>query len=207
MFKRFRNICIYYCTRQCLKIIIPNTFKSDSKSSVLLAIYHIRVAEEVIFGTENVTTGASNDFQQVSRVARQMVERFGFSKKIGQVALGGGGGNPFLGQQVSVPRLSIFERFSLTLIQFKRSRNAAALLFFTVIQPLLILDFLARLTIPRQYCRIQLHFTYIQGSSIIKCLCFFLKVGQHTPTLVSKAHKSVILPQVGKCFDSSVFGS
>jgi ATP-dependent Zn protease len=54
----------------------------------------------VIFGQENVTTGASNDFMQVSRVARQMVERFGFSKKIGQVAIGGPGGNPFLGQQV-----------------------------------------------------------------------------------------------------------
>ncbi|KAJ6836795.1 ATP-dependent zinc metalloprotease FTSH 1, chloroplastic-like [Iris pallida] len=60
-----------------------------------------RVAEEVIFGTENVTTGASNDFMQVSRVARQMVERFGFSKKIGQIAIGSGGGNPFLGQQMS----------------------------------------------------------------------------------------------------------
>ncbi|ONK64140.1 uncharacterized protein A4U43_C07F22500 [Asparagus officinalis] len=60
-----------------------------------------RVAEEVIFGTENVTTGASNDFMQVSRVARQMVERFGFSKKIGQVAIGSSGGNPFLGQQMS----------------------------------------------------------------------------------------------------------
>ncbi|CAN0927375.1 ATP-dependent zinc metalloprotease FTSH, chloroplastic [Linum grandiflorum] len=59
------------------------------------------VAEEVIFGQENVTTGASNDFMQVSRVARQMVERFGFSKKIGQVAIGGAGGNPFLGQQMS----------------------------------------------------------------------------------------------------------
>lgn len=54
----------------------------------------------MIFGQENVTTGASNDFMQVSRVARQMVERFGFSKKIGQVAIGGSGGNPFLGQQV-----------------------------------------------------------------------------------------------------------
>lgn len=54
----------------------------------------------MIFGQENVTTGASNDFMQVSRVARQMVERFGFSKKIGQVAIGGPGGNPFLGQQV-----------------------------------------------------------------------------------------------------------
>lgn len=39
---------------------------------------------------------------QVSRVARQMVERFGFSKKIGQVAVGGPGGNPFLGQQVNL---------------------------------------------------------------------------------------------------------
>ncbi|GER26140.1 ATP-dependent zinc metalloprotease FTSH [Striga asiatica] len=60
-----------------------------------------RVAEEIIFGQDNVTTGASSDFMQVSRVARQMVERFGFSKKIGQVAIGGSGGNPFLGQQMS----------------------------------------------------------------------------------------------------------
>lgn len=65
-----------------------------------------RVAEEVIYGTENVTTGASNDFMQVSRVARQMVERFGFSKKIGQIAIGGPGGNPFLGQQVLIHFLS-----------------------------------------------------------------------------------------------------
>jgi cell division protease FtsH len=59
-----------------------------------------RVAEEVIFGQNNVTTGASSDFMQVSRVARQMVERFGFSKKIGQGAIGSSGGNPFMGQQV-----------------------------------------------------------------------------------------------------------
>ena len=63
--------------------------------------YLCSIAEELIFGAENVTTGASNDFQQVSRVARQMVERLGFSKKIGQVALGGGGGKPFMGQQVA----------------------------------------------------------------------------------------------------------
>ncbi|CAL0318966.1 unnamed protein product [Lupinus luteus] len=63
-----------------------------------------RVAEEVIFGRENVTTGASNDFMQVSRVARQMVERFGFSKKIGQIAIGGPGGNPFLGQSMSTQK-------------------------------------------------------------------------------------------------------
>ncbi|MBC6474559.1 MAG: ATP-dependent zinc metalloprotease FtsH, partial [Hormoscilla sp. GM102CHS1] len=38
-----------------------------------------RIAEEIIFGEEEVTTGASNDLQQVARVARQMVTRFGMS--------------------------------------------------------------------------------------------------------------------------------
>jgi len=59
-----------------------------------------RIAEELIFGAENVTTGASNDFQQVSRTARQMVTTLGFSDKIGQVALAGGGGPSFLGAQM-----------------------------------------------------------------------------------------------------------
>lgn len=49
---------------------------------------------------------------QVSRVARQMVERFGFSKKIGQVAIGGPGGNPFLGQQVGGNAVWYFHNFT-----------------------------------------------------------------------------------------------
>ena len=57
-----------------------------------------RVAEEVIFGKEFVTTGASNDFQQVSRVARSMIVNYGFSDKVGQVSMSSQGGNPFLGQ-------------------------------------------------------------------------------------------------------------
>ncbi len=56
-----------------------------------------RVAEELIFGAENVTTGASGDFQQVSSTARMMVEQMGFSEKIGQIALKTGGGQSFLG--------------------------------------------------------------------------------------------------------------
>lgn len=65
-----------------------------------------RVAEEVIFSQENVTTGASNDSMQVPHVARQkVVERFGFSKKIGQVAIGGPGGNPSLDQQVCATKV------------------------------------------------------------------------------------------------------
>jgi len=60
-----------------------------------------RIAEELIFGSENVTTGASNDFQQVTRTARMMVTQMGFSDKVGQVALGGGGGPSFLGSEMA----------------------------------------------------------------------------------------------------------
>eukprot|EP00186_Timspurckia_oligopyrenoides_P004740 CAMPEP_0182441496 /NCGR_PEP_ID=MMETSP1172-20130603/461_1 /TAXON_ID=708627 /ORGANISM="Timspurckia oligopyrenoides, Strain CCMP3278" /LENGTH=767 /DNA_ID=CAMNT_0024635825 /DNA_START=24 /DNA_END=2327 /DNA_ORIENTATION=+ len=60
-----------------------------------------RVAEELIYGMSEVTTGASNDFQQVSRTARMMVTRFGFSDKIGQIAVENDGGSPFMGRQMA----------------------------------------------------------------------------------------------------------
>ena len=62
-----------------------------------------RVAEELIFGPDDVTTGASGDFQQVSRVARMMVSQMGFSKKLGQVAWSQSGGGQFLGAQMAQP--------------------------------------------------------------------------------------------------------
>ena len=44
-----------------------------------------KVAEELIFGAGNVTSGATSDIQQVSRIARAMVTQFGFSEKIGHI--------------------------------------------------------------------------------------------------------------------------
>jgi len=44
-----------------------------------------RVAEELIFGPENVTSGASSDIQQVTRIARAMVTQFGYSEELGYV--------------------------------------------------------------------------------------------------------------------------
>merc|ERR1712003_204467 len=61
-----------------------------------------RIAEELIFGAENVTTGASGDFQQVTRTAKMMITQMGFSKKLGQVAYGGGGGPSFLGASADI---------------------------------------------------------------------------------------------------------
>jgi cell division protease FtsH len=63
-----------------------------------------RLAEEIIFGEEEVTTGASNDLQQVTRVARQMVTRFGMSERLGPVALGRANGNVFLGREIASDR-------------------------------------------------------------------------------------------------------
>jgi cell division protease FtsH len=63
-----------------------------------------RVAEEIVFGEEEVTTGASNDLQQVARVARQMITRFGMSDRLGPVALGRQSGGMFLGRDIASDR-------------------------------------------------------------------------------------------------------
>ncbi|CAE6915856.1 FTSH1 [Symbiodinium sp. CCMP2456] len=58
-----------------------------------------RLAEEIINGRDNVTTGASNDFQQCTQVAKTMVMQLGMSPEIGQRLLGGQQqGGPFMGR-------------------------------------------------------------------------------------------------------------
>jgi len=68
----------------------PNEDQSLLSRSALLARIIValggRAAEQVVFGDPEVTTGASNDLQQVTNLARQMVTRFGMSN-IGPVAL------------------------------------------------------------------------------------------------------------------------
>lgn len=45
-----------------------------------------RVAEEIVFGEENITSGASSDIQQATRLAKAMVTQYGFSKALGTIA-------------------------------------------------------------------------------------------------------------------------
>eukprot|EP00467_Chlorarachnion_reptans_P011654 CAMPEP_0114509898 /NCGR_PEP_ID=MMETSP0109-20121206/13475_1 /TAXON_ID=29199 /ORGANISM="Chlorarachnion reptans, Strain CCCM449" /LENGTH=762 /DNA_ID=CAMNT_0001689121 /DNA_START=155 /DNA_END=2443 /DNA_ORIENTATION=+ len=61
-----------------------------------------RVAEELVFGQDEVTTGASNDIQQVTSIAKRMVSEWGFSDLVGHVAVSDQGGNPFLGRQMAM---------------------------------------------------------------------------------------------------------
>jgi cell division protease FtsH len=60
-----------------------------------------RVAEELIFGYDKVTTGASSDIQQATDIARKMVTEWGMSDKLGPLAYGEPAGEVFLGHSVT----------------------------------------------------------------------------------------------------------
>jgi cell division protease FtsH len=60
-----------------------------------------RVAEELVFGREKVTSGASSDIEQATRLARMMVTRWGLSDELGTVSYGENQDEVFLGMSVS----------------------------------------------------------------------------------------------------------
>ncbi|MGQ3113420.1 MAG: ATP-dependent zinc metalloprotease FtsH, partial [Brevundimonas sp.] len=60
-----------------------------------------RVAEELIFGKDNITSGASSDIQQATKLARRMVTQWGFSDVLGTVAYGENQEEVFLGHSVA----------------------------------------------------------------------------------------------------------
>ena len=60
-----------------------------------------RVAEEIIFGKDNVSTGASNDFQRATAIAKSMITEYGMSDKIGPTQFNGSGSSEvFLGRDI-----------------------------------------------------------------------------------------------------------
>ena len=69
--------------------------------SKLAVMYGGRVAEELVFGKENVTTGAGNDIQQATSWARRMITEFGFSDKLGRLRYSDNEEEVFLGHSVT----------------------------------------------------------------------------------------------------------
>jgi cell division protease FtsH len=60
-----------------------------------------RIAEEIIYGPENVSTGASNDIQQATNLARRMVTEWGMSEKLGRLRYVDNQEEVFLGHSVT----------------------------------------------------------------------------------------------------------
>ena len=71
----------------------------------LTSLFGGRIAEEMIFGKENITTGAGNDIQQASRIARRMVTEFGFSDKLGRLHYSENEEEVFLGHSVAQKKI------------------------------------------------------------------------------------------------------
>ncbi|HYM32047.1 MAG TPA: ATP-dependent zinc metalloprotease FtsH [Candidatus Cybelea sp.] len=69
--------------------------------SRLAMMFGGRMAEELIFGPENVTTGASNDIQQATQWARRMITEYGMSQKLGRVRYNANEQEIFLGHSVT----------------------------------------------------------------------------------------------------------
>ncbi|MGH8607541.1 MAG: ATP-dependent zinc metalloprotease FtsH [Gammaproteobacteria bacterium] len=69
--------------------------------SQLCSLFGGRIAEELIFGTERVTTGASNDIERATNLARNMVTRWGLSERLGPLAYSEDEGEVFLGHSVT----------------------------------------------------------------------------------------------------------
>ena len=68
--------------------------------SQLASLFGGRLAEEIIFGNDKVTTGASNDIERATQIARNMVTKWGLSEKLGPLDYGEEEGHPFLGGQM-----------------------------------------------------------------------------------------------------------
>jgi len=69
--------------------------------SMVSSLYGGRLAEELIYGPEKVSTGASNDIERATDIARKMVTQWGFSKKLGPLLYAEEEGEVFLGRSVT----------------------------------------------------------------------------------------------------------
>ncbi len=69
--------------------------------SMISSLYGGRLAEELIYGKEKVSTGASNDIERATEIARKMVTQWGFSEKLGPMLYAEDEGEVFLGRSVT----------------------------------------------------------------------------------------------------------
>jgi len=69
--------------------------------SQISSLFGGRIAEELIFGPQSVTTGASNDIMRATEIARNMVTKWGLSERLGPLTYSEDDGEVFLGRSVT----------------------------------------------------------------------------------------------------------
>jgi cell division protease FtsH len=77
------------------------SFSKRRLESAIATLFGGRIAEELIFGPESVTTGASNDIERATELARNMVTKWGLSDKLGPLTYSEDSGEVFLGRSVT----------------------------------------------------------------------------------------------------------
>lgn len=77
------------------------SYTREYLESKLSSLFGGRLAEEIIFGVSKVTTGASNDIQKATEIARNMVTKWGLSDKVGPLTLGSNDEEVFLGHSIT----------------------------------------------------------------------------------------------------------
>ena len=77
------------------------SYSKERLESQISSLFGGRIAEELIFGPESVTTGASNDIQRATDLARNMVTRWGLSERLGPLTYSDEEGEVFLGHSVT----------------------------------------------------------------------------------------------------------
>ena len=77
------------------------SFSKRRLESQIASLFGGRIAEELIFGADAVTTGASNDIERATGLARNMVTKWGLSERLGPLAYSEDDGEIFLGRSVT----------------------------------------------------------------------------------------------------------
>lgn len=76
-------------------------YNKTQLESQITSLFGGRVAEEIIFGKEKITTGAANDIKQATEISRKMVEQWGLSENVGPINLSENDEEVFLGHQIA----------------------------------------------------------------------------------------------------------
>jgi cell division protease FtsH len=102
-----------------------HSYSRDFLLAQLVMLYGGRAAEEMVFGPEKITTGAGNDIERATGLARRMVAQFGMSEKVGPMSVGDAEHEVFLGRELVQRRTLSEETAKLVDDEVKRFLDEA----------------------------------------------------------------------------------